>query len=112
MSVGGIRSAGANIGECGWAPAGAIVCAAFCGMSARIQGRNLRYRSTVGETPDAPGAGGEGGALGVGLGQTGFGGWVAQVRLGRSAARGAGRLVPGGGRRQAEVAQNAMESSP
>jgi len=45
-------------------------------------------------------------------GQAGFGGWVAQVRLGRSAARGAGRLVPGGGRRQAEVAQNAMESSP
>ena len=71
MSVGGIWSAGANIGECGWAPAGAIVCAAFCGMSARIQGRNLRYRSTVGETPDAPGVGGEGGALGVGLGQAG-----------------------------------------
>ena len=67
VSVGGIRSAGANIGKRGWTPAGAIVCAAFCGMSARIQGRNLRYRSTVGEMPEAPPAGGKGGALGVRL---------------------------------------------
>ena len=99
------------MGKCGWELTGAIVCAAFCGMSARIQGRNLRYRSTVGEMSDAPGAGGEGGAFGVGLGQAGFG-RVAQAWLGRSAARSAGRLVPGGGRRQAKVAQNAMESSP
>ena len=99
------------MGKCGWELTGVIVCAAFCGMSVRIQGRNLRYRSTVGETSDTPGAGGEGGALGVRLGQAGFG-RVAQVWLGRCAARGVGRLVPGGERRQAEVAQNAMESSP
>ena len=80
-------------------------------MSARTWGPKSRYRSTVGETPDAPGAGGEGGALGVRMGQAGFG-RVAQAWLGRSAVRGAGRLVPGGGRRQAKVAQNAMESSP
>ena len=99
------------MGKCGWELTGAIVCAAFCGMSARIQGRNLRYRSTVDETPDTPGARGEGGALGARLGLAGFG-RVAQAWLGRSAARGAGRLVPGGERRQAKVAQNAMESSP
>ena len=91
--------------------AGSVVCAAFCGISAWIRGRNLRYRSTVGETPGVPGARGEGGVLGVRLNQAGFG-RVAQVWLGRSAARGVGRLVPGGERRQAEVAQNAMERSP
>ena len=117
MSVGGIRSAGANIGECGWDTAGSVVCAAFCGITAWIRGRNLRYRSTVGETPGVPGARGEGGALGVRLNQAGFG-RVGLSRgctdsdVGEARARGVGRLVPGGERRQAEVAQNAMESSP
>ena len=99
----------ANIGECEWTPAGAVVCAAFCGMRAWIQGRESRYRSTVGETPGVPGAGGEGGALGVSPGR-----WdPARLRgRGPGAACGVRRLVPGGGRRQAEVAQNAMESSP
>ena len=59
--------------------AGAVVCAAFCGIGARIQGRKSRYRSTVGETPGVPGARGEGGALGVRLNQAGFG----RVGLGR-----------------------------
>ena len=69
VSVGGIRSAGVNIGEYGWMSAGAVVCAAFCGIEARIQGRNLRYRSTVDEAPGVPGARGEGGALGVRRGE-------------------------------------------
>ena len=69
MSVGGIRPAGANIGEYGWVSVGAVVCAAFCGIGARIQGRKSRYRSTVDETPGVPGAGGEGGALGVRRGE-------------------------------------------
>ena len=115
MSVGGIRSAGANIGECGWDTAGSVVCAAFCGITAWIRAQILRYRSTVGETPDAHGVGGEGGALGARLNQAGFG-RVGLSRgctdVGEARARGVGRLVPGGERRQAEVAQNAMESSP
>ena len=82
----------ANIGECEWTPAGAVVCAAFCGMRAWIQGRKSRYRSTVGETPGVSGAGGEGGALGVRRGEAelswfevawarhaGLGGWCREV---------------------------------
>jgi len=69
VSVGGIRSAGANIGECGWMSAGSVVCAAFSEIGARIQGRKSSYRSTVGETPGVPGARGEGGALGVSRGE-------------------------------------------
>ena len=80
MSVGGICSAGANIGECGWDTAGSVVCAAFCGITAWIRVQILRYRSTVGETPDAHGVGGEGGALGVRLGQAGPA-WVWQGRV-------------------------------
>jgi len=69
VNVGGIRSAGANIGECGWMSAGSVVCAAFSEIGARIQGRKSRYRSTVDETPGVPGARGEGGALGVSRGE-------------------------------------------
>ena len=73
------------MGKCGWELTGAIVCAAFCGMSVRIQGRNLRYRSTVGETSEAPGAIGEGGAFGARLGLAGL------PRRGSGVVRRAGR---------------------
>ena len=85
----------ANIGECGGTPAGAVVCAAFCGMRAWIQGQKSRYRSTVGETPGVPGARGEGGALGVRRGEVGLSWfevvWARPGRGVRGSEAGAGR---------------------
>ena len=48
----------------------------------------------------------------AGFGRVGLSRGCTDVDVGEARARGVGRLVPGGERRQAEVAQNAMESSP
>ena len=78
--------------------AGAVVCAAFCGITAWIQGRKSRYRSTVGETPGVPGARGEGGPLGVRRGEAGEAelswfevAWARPGRGARGSEAGAGR---------------------